>query len=358
VPGFHGSSEALKLAGPGVSRAFYFVKGGTLTGKTTQDKGKTGFLGTKEAVARLSIASISVLIIMKAVTSFITGSIGIQADAIHSLIDLSGAVIGYIGIRIAAKPPDREHAFGHGKTEDIAGLVIACIIFLAAATIAYEAIQRLITGGTVEMVALGIYVTAGAIVINLLVSWHAMRVARATESIALEATARDMQADVMSSGAVLIGLIAVRFTGLTVLDPIVALLVAVLIARAAYVTLRKSLTGLMDTRLSEDEEQAIRSVIMEHNDEVVSFHALRTRKAGNRRYIDLHLVVPYDKSINAAHALCDRLEEDIKNVLPGADVTVHVEPCTTECDECELACTPKDQDSSPVKGEGAPNNKA
>jgi cation diffusion facilitator family transporter len=166
-----------------------------------------------------------------------------------------------------------------------------------------------------------------------------------------------MQADVMSSAAVLIGLIAVRFTGLTILDPIVALLVAALIARAAYITLRKSLTGLMDTRLSEDEEQAIRSVIMEHRDEVVSFHALRTRKAGNRRYIDLHLVVPYNKSINAVHAICDRLEEEIKNVLPGADVTVHVEPCTMECDDCELACTPRAKDSSPATGEGD-NNKA
>jgi cation diffusion facilitator family transporter len=358
VPGFHRSSEAYRLAGPGVSRVFYFVKGGTLTRKTTQDKGKTGFLGTKEAVARLSIASISVLIIMKAVASFITGSIGIQADAIHSLIDLSGAVIGYIGIRIAAKPPDREHAFGHGKTEDVAGLVIACIIFLAAAIITYEAIQRLITGGAVEMVALGIYVTAAAIVINLLISWHAMRVARVTESIALEATARDMQADVMSSVAVLIGLVAVRFTGLTVLDPIVALLVAALIARAAYVTLKKSLTGLMDTRLSEEEEQAIHSVIMEHSGEVVGFHALRTRKAGNRRYIDLHLVVPHDKSINSAHVLCERLEEDIKNVLPGADLTVHVEPCTTECDECELACKPEDKDLSRAKGNINLNNKA
>ncbi|MEJ2738300.1 MAG: cation diffusion facilitator family transporter [Dehalococcoidia bacterium] len=328
-----------------------------MTGNIKQNTGKAGFLGTKEAVARLSIASISILIILKAVASFITGSIGIQADAIHSLIDLSGAVIGYIGIRIAAKPPDREHAFGHGKTEDIAGLVIACIIFLAAAMIAYEAVHRLITGGTVEMVALGIYVTAAAIVINLLGSWHAMRVARATESMALEATARDMQADVMSSVAVLVGLIAVRFTGLSVLDPIVALLVAVLITRAAYVTLKKSLTGLMDTRLSEDEEQAIRSVIMEHSGEVVDFHALRTRKAGNRRYIDLHLVVPHDKSINAAHELCDRLEEKIRNVLPGADLTVHVEPCTTECDECELACTPVKKGSSPATEEGN-NNKA
>lgn len=314
--------------------------------------GKAGFLGTKEAVARLSIASISVLIVMKAVASFITGSVGIQADAVHSGIDLFGAIIGYIGISTAGKPPDREHAFGHGKNEDIAGFVIAGIIFVAAVTIAYEAVNRLISGGAVERVSLGIYVTAAAIVINLLISWHAMRVARITDSVALEATARDMQADVMSSVAVLVGLVAVRITGLSILDPIVALLVAALIARAAYITLRKSLTGLTDTRISEGEERTIRSVIMEHRDEVVSFHALRTRRAGSHRYIDLHLVVPWEASIDKAHALCDQLEEDIRKALPGADLTIHVEPCSTECDECPLSCKFGDRGNARSKHKG------
>jgi cation diffusion facilitator family transporter len=308
--------------------------------------GKAGFLSTKEAVARLSIASISVLIVIKAITSFVTGSVGIQADAIHSGIDLFGAIVGYIGIKIAGKPPDREHAFGHGKNEDVSGFVIAIIIFIAAFTIAYEAVNRLISGGTIEMVNIGIYVTAAAIVINLLVSWHAMRVARTTESIALEATARDMQADVMSSVAVLVGLVAVRFTGLSILDPIVALLVAVLIARAAYITFKKALTGLTDTRISDEEERVIRSVIMEHQGEVVSFHALRTRRAGSHRYIDVHLVVPHEANVNNAHALCDHLEEDIKEALPGADLTIHIEPCAAECDDCLLSCNAGDSNST------------
>ena len=294
---------------------------------------------TKENVAKLSIFSISLLIVMKVVASIMTGSIGIRADALHSIIDLSGAVIGYIGIRIAGKPPDERHAFGHGKAENVAGVVIAGLIFIAAGTIVYEAIKRLIAGGTVELVTLGIYITAAAIVINMTVSWYALRVARSTDSIALEATARDMFADVLSSCAVLAGLILVGLTGLNILDPIVALLVAILITRTAYLTMKKSFSGLMDARLPKAEEAAIKSCLREHAGQLVGFHELRTRKAGNQRYIDLHLVMPKTTSVEEAHRMCDHLEQDIKNRLPNISITIHVEPCTIECDQCSVSCS-------------------
>ena len=294
---------------------------------------------TKENVAKLSIFSISLLIVMKVVASIMTGSIGIRADALHSIIDLSGAVIGYIGIRIAGKPPDERHAFGHGKAENVAGVVIAGLIFVAAGTIVYEAIKRLIAGGTVELVTLGIYITAAAIVINMTVSWYALRVARSTDSIALEATARDMFADVLSSCAVLAGLILVGLTGLNILDPIVALLVAILITRTAYLTMKKSFSGLMDARLPKAEEAEIKSCLREHAGQLVGFHELRTRKAGNQRYIDLHLVMPKTTSVKEAHRVCDHLEQDIKNRLPNISITIHVEPCTIECDQCSVACS-------------------
>ena len=279
------------------------------------------------------------LIVMKIVASIVTGSIGIRADAVHSVIDLSGAVIGYIGIRIAGKPPDERHAFGHGKAENIAGVVIAGLIFVAAGTIVYEAIKRLIAGGTVELVTLGIYITAAAIVINMTVSWYALRVARSTDSIALEATARDMFADVLSSCAVLAGLILVGLTGLNILDPIVALLVAILITRTAYLTMKKSFSGLMDARLPKTEEAEIKSCLREHAGQLVGFHELRTRKAGNQRYIDLHLVMPKTTSVKEAHRVCDHLEQDIKNRLPNISITIHVEPCTIECGQCSVACS-------------------
>jgi cation diffusion facilitator family transporter len=299
---------------------------------------KKGILSTKENVAKLSILSISLLIVMKVVATILTGSIGIRADAIHSAIDLSGAVIGFIGIRISTNPPDERHAFGHGKAENIAGVVIAGLIFAAAGTIVYEAIRRLIAGGTLELVTVGIYVTAAAIVISVIVSWYALRVAKSTDSVALEATARDMLADVLSSCAVLVGLVLVRLTGLSILDPIVALLVAILIARTAYLTMRKSFGGLMDTRLPESEEETIRSCIMEHSGQVVAFHELRTRKAGSQRYVELHLVMPKNVSVYEAHRICDHLEQDIGRRLQRANVTIHVEPCTIECDQCSASC--------------------
>lgn len=303
-----------------------------------EPKRKRGIIGTKENVAKLSILSISLLIVMKVVASILTGSIGIRADAVHSVIDLAGAVTGFIGIRIAGKPPDERHAYGHGKAENIVGVVIAGLIFAAAGTIVFEAVRRLIAGGTVELVTVGIYVTAAAIVINVIISWYALRVARSTDSVALEATARDMLADVLSSCAVLVGLILVRLTGLSMLDPIVALLVAILIARTAYLTMKKSFGGLMDTRLPESEEEAIRSCIMEHSGQVVAFHELRTRKAGSQRYIDLHLVMPKNASVDEAHRVCDHLEQDIGRRLQRVSITIHIEPCTVECDHCSTIC--------------------
>jgi len=292
---------------------------------------------TKESAAKLSISAVSLLIVMKVAASIITGSIAIRADAIHSTIDLFGVIVGYIGIRIAGKPPDERHPFGHGKAENIAGVVIAGLIFIAAGTIAYQAVQRLIAGGAVELVTLGIYVTAAAIAINLAVSWYALRVARATDSLALEATARDMFADVLSSGAVLVGLILVRLTGIAIFDPIVALLVAILIARTAYLTMKKSFGGLMDIKLPQAEEDEIIDCIKEHGGQLVGFHKIRTRKAGSQRYIDFHLVVPKDVSVERAHWLCDDLEREIETRLSYTSVTIHVEPCDGKCEQCSTS---------------------
>ena len=293
-------------------------------------------LATKENVAKLSIFAVSLLIVLKVVASILTGSIAIRADAVHSAIDLLGVIIGYIGIRISGKPPDERHAFGHGKAENITSAVIAGLIFIAAGTIFYQAVQRLIVGATVELVTVGIYVTAVAIVINAIISWYALRVARSTDSLALEATARDMFADMLSSCAVLVGLILVMVTGISILDPIVALLVSVVIARTAYLTMKKSFGGLMDTRLPEVEEDEIRSCLMEHTGQLVGFHDLRTRKAGGHRFVDLHLVMSKNASVEEAHRICDEVERDIKSRLSRANVTIHVEPCSEEYDQCPI----------------------
>jgi len=291
-------------------------------------------LTTKEGAAKLAIFAVSLLILMKVAASIVTGSIAIRADAVHSAIDLFGVIIGYTGIRIAGKPPDERHPFGHGKAENIAGVVIAALIFIAAGVIAYQAVTRLIAGGTVELVTLGIYVTAAAVAINLAVSWYSLRVARATDSLALEATARDLLADVFSSVAVLVGLILVRLTGITLLDPIVALLVAILIGRTAFFTMKKSFGGLMDIKLPQAEEDEIVACLKKHSDLIASFHQIRTRKAGSQRHIDFHLVVSRHISVEQAHQLCDQLEQEVETRLSDTSVTIHVEPCDGKCEQC------------------------
>jgi cation diffusion facilitator family transporter len=296
------------------------------------------FPSTKEGVARLSILSIILLITLKVVGSYFTGSIGLRADAVHSSIDLFGACISLICIRISARPVDMEHAFGHGKADNIAGVFVAGLIFLAAGTITYEAIQRLLGGGTLELVTMGIYITAIAIIINVLISWYTLRVARLNESMALEATGYDLLADSYSSVAVLIGLILVRLTGIIILDPIIALLVAALIAKAAFSTFRKSINGLMDKRLPEKEEELIRECIMKYPGQIVDFQNLRTRKSGSERYIDFQLIVPRECSVESAHAICDELEQNIEKELHPVSVTIHLEPCLAQCIGCTVLC--------------------
>ena len=296
-------------------------------------------LATKENAAKLSIASVSLLIILKVIASILTGSISIRADAVHSTLDLIAAITTFIGVSISGKPADERHPFGHGKAENVSSIVVAGLIFIAAGIIIFTAVRRLISGAPLEQIGIGIYVTAAAIVINILISRYLLRVSRDTDSPALAADARHLFSDVLSSVAVLVGLIAVRLTGLNILDPIIALLVALFILKVGYDTLRKSFGGLIDVRLPETEEAEIKSCITEHYSEVVSFHKLRTRKAGSQRYIDLHLVMPKDASVAEAHRMCDHLEQDIENRLRHTSVTIHVEPCRIECDRCRISCS-------------------
>ena len=292
---------------------------------------------TKERVARVSIAAIATLIALKIAAAILTGSIGILADAVHSLIDLTGAIIGYFGVKVAGKPADEKHGFGHGRAEDIAAALIASLIFLAAGIIAYQSILRLVSGSFVEMLDAGILATMAAIAINVTVSRFVFRIAREADSLALEATGRDLMADVLSSVAVLVGLIAVRITGQAALDPIAALIVVVFIVRAAMVTLRKATAALMDTKLPDREEKAIRDVLASDTN-IANYHGLRTRKAGSQRHIVVHIVVLRDKTVEEGHAIAEEAEDRIRVLFPGAGVTIHVEPCTPDCAECPAPC--------------------
>jgi cation diffusion facilitator family transporter len=293
--------------------------------------------------AKLMLIVVAGLIVLKVVVAVITGSISILAQAVDSSLDLLAVIVTFIAIRIATKPADREHPFGHGKMENIAAIVQAGLIFAAGGLIVYSAVQRIITGARVELAEAGIGVMLVSMIASIFLSRYLFKVAKAADSIVLQANAQNIAVDVYSTAAVLAGLVAVRFTGLNILDPIIAMAVAGLILKTGYDVLRGSFGGLIDVKLPEAEETVIRACIMKYNYRMVAFHDLRTRKAGSYRYIDLHLVMPKNESVEEAHRLCDRLERDIRSRLPRAHITIHVEPCATECDQCSVSCTLKDR---------------
>ena len=295
---------------------------------------------TRPSAAGLSVFSNTLLILLKVVAGLLSGSISIIAEAIHSGIDLVAALIAFFSLRIAGRPADREHPFGHGKVENISGTIEAGLIFVAAAFIVYEATKRIMAEVAVEYLSIGIAVMAASVVVNILVSRHLLRIARETDSIALEADARHLTTDVYTSLGVLGGLVVVRITGLNILDPIIALGVALFILKTAYDVTRRAFPPLVDVKLPEEEEMLISSCIMEHYGEILGFHELRTRKSGRERQIDLHLVVVRSANVEQAHNMCDHLESDIKSKLHYATVTIHIEPCQMACEECPSSYCP------------------
>ncbi len=294
---------------------------------------------SRSGAAKLSIITIVGLIVLKVAVGVITGSLSVLAQAVDSFLDLFAVSVTFLAIRIASKPADEEHPFGHGKAENIAAIIQAILIFIAGGAIIYSAVRRIQTDAVLEMTEAGMAVMAVSIVASIFLSRYLLRVAKKEDSMALEANAHNIAADVYSAAAVFAGLIAVRLTGLGIIDAVLAGLVALFILKVAFDVLRRSFEGLVDTKLPEDEEQSIMDAITEHfGGEVVGFHKLRTRKAGRQRYIDLHLVMPKHISIEEAHNMCDHLERDIKVRLIHTDVTIHVEPCDEDCDNCDLTC--------------------
>jgi cation diffusion facilitator family transporter len=294
---------------------------------------------TKTSAAGLSILSNSLLVALKLAAGIVMGSVSVISEGVHSAVDLLAAFIAFFSIRAAAKPADEEHEFGHGKIENISGTIEALLIFGAAALIIYEAIDKIINRAKPEFLTAGIGIMAFSAVLNFFVSRFLHKIAHRTDSVALEADAWHLTTDVYTSLGVFAGLIVVEITHWYILDPIIAIVVALLILRAAWNITRKSVRDLVDERLPQAEEDIITASILEHVGELAGFHELRTRKAGSQRYIELHLVLPKKVTIEEAHRLCDHLEEDIKGKLPEGNVTIHCEPCDQHDDgTCPTDC--------------------
>ncbi len=280
----------------------------------------------KERTARLSVISNTVLVVLKLIVGFYTGAVSIISEAAHSGFDLLASVIAFYAVRKADTPPDDDHAYGHGKFENLSGAIEAILIIGAAVWIVYEAGSKMNSATVPGFLEYGIAIMIISIAINYWVSERLFKVAKQTGSHALEADGLHLRADIWTSVGVLAGLVIIHITGLAWLDPVIAIIVAGIVFKAGYGMTKKSLYELTDISLPEHEEQMIIDIIHSHK-EVISFHQLRTRRSGSWRLIDMHLILYKDMHLNKAHDICDQIEAEIKQKLGSCDVVIHLEPC-------------------------------
>ena len=291
--------------------------------------GRAGGRGSQSKLraASLSVASNSGLIVIKVIAGTLTGSVAILTEAIHSSIDLVASIVAFFSVRKADEPADESHRYGHEKVENLAAAIEAILILVGSAVIAFEAIRRLLGHGRVHTVGLGIGVVAFAIVVNLVVSSVIASNARVSESAALAGDAAHLRTDALTSAGVLVALALVKLTGAQWIDPAVALLVAASIVVTGVRLLARSSRVLVDEALPPEEVAAIRSAITEFGDRgVVGYHELRTRRAGARRYVDLHVQFKQGTSLESAHKTAHELQDTIAARLRGSDVLIHLEP--------------------------------
>jgi cation diffusion facilitator family transporter len=276
--------------------------------------------------AWLSISAAVVTIGLKLVAYLFTGSVGLLSDAIESLVNLIGAVVALAMLTIAAQPPDEEHAYGHSKAEYFSSGVEGTLIVIAAISIAAAAWERLISPRPIEDVGLGLAISVVASLINLGVARILLRAGRQHSSIALEADGRHLMTDVWTSVGVVLGVAAVALTGWHRLDAIIALLVAANIIREGWHLLKRTVSGLMDTALPADEQNSVRNALAKYEQEGIKFHAMRTRQAGTRRFVSVHVLVPGNWTVQRGHQLLERLEADVRQTLSNVTVFTHLEP--------------------------------
>ncbi|MBZ4688022.1 MAG: hypothetical protein PWQ96_1928 [Clostridia bacterium] len=288
----------------------------------------------KSKTAALSVISNVTLVIIKLAVGLYINSVSVISEAVHSASDLIAAMIAFFSVKAASKPADEEHKYGHGKFENIAATIEAILIFAAAAWIIYEAYNKFTEDLEVEFLLPGIIVMLISAAVNMLVSNRLYSVAKKTDSVALEADALHLRTDVYTSGGIVLGLVAIQITGYHWLDPVFAIFVALLIIKASIKLFKEAFLPLLDVKLPESEETAIKEIIERHSAWFVDFHELRTRKSGSERHIDLHLVVPKYHHVQDAYEMCNHIKTDILKIFPKAHVLIHLEPC--ECDEtCE-----------------------
>jgi cation diffusion facilitator family transporter len=273
---------------------------------------------TKVQVARLSIVSNGSLIVMKLAVGLISGSVSIISEAIHSTLDLFASIIAFIAVRISDTPPDQDHPYGHGKYENVSGVIESLLILVASGWIIYEAVHKIMSTEPIKSVGAGFIVMLVSAAVNFLVSRKIYQVAKEHDSVALEADALHLKVDVYTSLGVGCGLFLIWITGWHFLDPVVAIIIALFILKEAY-------RPLLDSSLPAGEIDEIEGIIKRHCCDSIKCHDLKTRKAGATKHIDLHLDVPAGMHVEQAHSICDKIQADIVGSIKSAEVNIHVE---------------------------------
>ncbi|HPG81641.1 MAG TPA: cation diffusion facilitator family transporter [bacterium] len=276
--------------------------------------------------AWLSIAAAVLTIGLKAAAYLLTDSVGMLSDAMESMVNLAAAVMALAMLIVAARPPDELHAFGHSKAEYFSSGLEGALILLAAVMIGLTAIPRLLAPQPLEKVGLGLLVSSAASLVNLAAGRVLLQAGRKHQSITLEADAHHLMTDVWTSAGVLFGIAAVALTGWERLDPIIALIVAANIIWTGFQLLRRSALGLMDTAIPDSELAQVRQVLDSYSGRDVHYHALRTRQAGTRKFISVHILVPGEWPVQQGHNLVGEMEEKIRSLLPEAHLFTHLEP--------------------------------
>ncbi len=281
---------------------------------------------TLKRYAWLSIAAALATILLKGWAWWLTGSVGLFSDALESFVNLAGAMMALAMLSLAAMPADDDHAHGHGKAEYFSSGFEGFLILFAAIGIGYAAVERLLDPQPLEAVGIGLAVSMAASIINLATSRILMSVGRKYRSITLEADAHHLQTDVWTSAGVIVGVGLVWLTGWLWLDPVIALLVAVNIVWTGWQLLLRSAAGLMDVSIPEEDLKTIENVLDRYRRQGLAFHALRTRQAGSRAFVSLHVLVPGAWTVQQGHDWAEHIEADIRQAVRYVNVITHLEP--------------------------------
>ena len=279
----------------------------------------------KKNIVRLSVIINTVLTIVKLIVGFVSGSVSIISEAVHSAVDLLAALVAWYAVKKAGKPPDIEHEYGHGKYENMSATFEAMLIMFAAVWIVYEACERIRIQQLPEFLEYGILIMGVSTVLNYWIATKLYKVGIETGSQAIQADALHHRADVWTSIGVLLGLAVIKVTGLVWIDACIAGMVALVIFKAGYAMTKDNVSELLDVSLPQEEEDKIIRIINNETD-VQAYHRLRTRRSGSSRLIDVHILLAGDMLLEKAHAISDRLEAAIKAELGTCDVVVHLEP--------------------------------